>query len=66
MQVLWLIERRRYRQAMDAVLGAAYVRPETSAACSAAFLDHLVTTGQFAGAPAHYALSQPYAVLRRL
>jgi hypothetical protein len=49
LQVLWLLGRGKCRQAMDVAMAALYVRPETWAACSAAFLDHLLSTGQFTG-----------------
>jgi hypothetical protein len=49
-QVLWLLGRKRFRQAMDVTMAGLYVRPETRAACSAAFLDHLLATEQYTGA----------------
>jgi hypothetical protein len=50
LQVLWLLERQRYRQAMHAAIAAPYVRPSTWAKCCPIYLEHLVSSGQFSGA----------------
>jgi hypothetical protein len=49
-QVQWLLEHGGVKQAMDAALAAAYVRPATWRAAASRYLAHLIDAGDFEGA----------------
>jgi hypothetical protein len=50
-RVEWLMQHGKFEAAMQAAVAARYVNPATWRACSTAFLNHLLQTPDFAGAP---------------
>ena len=49
-QAAWLMQRGKFAAAVDVVLAASYVKPETRKECGAAYIAHLVRREKFGAA----------------